>query len=107
MRAHYCMDKQQSVAWGAEKSEVCGKCGMHKDESNGCCRDEVKVVKLEQDTQVAKVLLPNFAVALPVLFPSLHLSAPFYNFATSRVVDQFQPPPLPGDICIANSVFRI
>ncbi len=30
-------------------ADVCGRCGMDTHESNGCCRDEVKVVKLEQD----------------------------------------------------------
>jgi len=101
------MDEKTGVDFGAVKKDVCERCGMHKKEANGCCRDEIKVVKLQQDTQLAKLLLPSVAVALPVLIPSLHFTAPFYNFTESGVLPAFQPPPLQEGLYIENCVFRI
>jgi hypothetical protein len=46
---HYCMNKLHSWEIGADQSEKCGKCGMSTSKTNDCCRDEVKVVKLQQD----------------------------------------------------------
>jgi hypothetical protein len=52
---HYCMDKL--VDWGLwnNKSGKCGNCGMDKSEAkdNGCCKDEQKQVKLENDHKAA------------------------------------------------------
>lgn len=60
---HYCMDKL--VAWcfvneGSNK-KVCPYCGMTKSatdkhcekENQGCCKDEQKIVKLENDQKVS------------------------------------------------------
>ena len=105
---HYCMNKQRSIELGAAQKEICDKCGMVKKESHGCCRDEVKVVKLQQDTQLAKIVTPSLELSLPVITASQHLIAPFYNFTESSEPASFQPPPLqPDDLCVANSVFRI
>lgn len=51
MHLHYCMGRL--VNWGLwqKDSGVCGKCGMEKNssEENGCCKDEQKQVKLDND----------------------------------------------------------
>ena len=105
---HYCMNKQRSIEFGVVQKAVCEKCGMTKQENHGCCRDEIKVVKLQQDTQVAKVLLASFQVSLPIALLSHHFISPFYNFTQTGTPTAFQPPPLyQKDICISNSVFRI
>ena len=104
---HYCMDEKTSVDFGTVKKDVCQKCGMPKKEANGCCRDEVKVVKLQQDTQVSKLLLPSFEFTLPVVVPALHLNSPFYNFTRITIPLTFQPPPLQQGLYIENCVFRI
>lgn len=76
---HYCMNQFDSVQVGAA-SDKCSKCGMHTADSGGCCRDEVKVVKLQVDKQVAKMLFSSLSFA-PVALPlSQHLSLPFQNF---------------------------
>lgn len=41
---HYCMGKIASVNMD-HTSDKCGKCGMKT--SDGCCKDEFKIVKLE------------------------------------------------------------
>jgi len=105
---HYCMNKQLSVELGTVHKDICNKCGMPKKESHGCCRDEIKVVKLQQDTQLAKLLLPSFELSLPVALVSQHLISPFYNFTKRAIPVAFQPPPLQqDDLCVANCVFRI
>lgn len=105
---HYCMDKKASVELGAAHKDVCDVCGMNKTENNGCCRDEIKVVKLQQDTQLAKVLMPSVQLSLPIAFLSNYLVSPFYNFIENSITATFQPPPLlHDDIYIENRVFRI
>jgi hypothetical protein len=102
---HYCMDRFDSAQLGASGNDKCPKCGMHKD--GGCCRDVVKVVKLQTDHIVAPattLLLP-----MPVAEP-LHEMI----FLPSFAIDQ-QPglsvahsPPRSGqDIYLQNRVFRI
>src|ERR1035437_4955481 len=51
VHVHYCMGKLVgSSLWHNEKSDLCSKCGMSKKVSkNKCCKDEYKVVKVEQD----------------------------------------------------------
>lgn len=105
---HYCMNKQRSVELGAVQKNFCEKCGMLKRESHGCCRDEVRMVKLQQDTQVAKLLLPSFELALPIVFTTTHLLTPFYNFAEQHVAIAFSPPLLHDEnLCVDYCVFRI
>ena len=105
---HYCMDKIDSVQIGAVENEKCNKCGMHTEDSDGCCRDEVKVLKLQQDPLVAKVLLPIVAQT-PVELPlSMHLIAPFYNFQLADDYDYFRPPLISEqDTYLSNCVFRL
>ena len=70
---HYCMDKlvEQNL-WHSEK-EQCGNCGMEKSQQadDGCCKDEHKQVKLENDhykSGVAFQAMQLSAIALPVYF---------------------------------------
>jgi hypothetical protein len=105
---HYCMDKIDSVQIGAVESEKCNKCGMHAEDSDGCCRDEIKVLKLQQDPLVAKVLLPvveQTPVELPI---SSLLITPFYNFQQADEYDHFRPPLISEqDTYLSNCVFRL
>ena len=58
---HYCMEKLASAKLFDTKSKKCGKCGMHMEDADGCCRDEVKIVKMEEDQQVTV----DFSYSLP------------------------------------------
>jgi hypothetical protein len=48
---HYCMGKMSGWGLLASRSDTCGKCGMEKldKEDNGCCKDEIKLIKNESD----------------------------------------------------------
>ena len=75
---HYCMDRLASTELFAVETDKCGRCGMEIHESNGCCRDEVKIVKMTDDqnkTLVAAMSIPSLdpVVALTYAF----ISAPF------------------------------
>ena len=80
LQLHYCMDKL--VDWklwsGGKKDNKCSSCGMVKNEttSNGCCKDEHKQIKLENDhraadgyqqVQLLSVIIPLQLIQLPLI----------------------------------------
>ena len=106
---HYCMDKLASTELFAADTEECGKCGMHIDESHGCCRDEVQIVKMNDDQKLAAA----FSFDLPpldVFFqkPSDFIVTSFYNVPVSKHFLNHSPPLISEqDTYLQNSVFRI
>ncbi|MBN8718667.1 MAG: hypothetical protein J0H85_04425 [Sediminibacterium magnilacihabitans] len=116
---HYCMDKL--VAWGfvSEKNneKVCSYCGMAKSaadkhcvkESKGCCKDEQKIVKLENDQKVSDV-----AFQFTQIFSDA-ISHSFSDYAfeyASSLTEKFPvthaPPRTQGvSLFVRNCVFRI
>ncbi|RYY53809.1 MAG: hypothetical protein EOO09_16595 [Chitinophagaceae bacterium] len=106
---HYCMDKLASTQLFSSGSKQCGKCGMHMDDAHGCCRDEVQVVKMDDDqkpTAAIDLVIPTLEPLVTI--PSPYLAASFYNFDEPYVRTIYPPPILPPqDLCVAISVFRI
>ena len=105
---HYCMDEMASVELSHEKSDKCGKCGMPKKDKDGCCRDEVKVVKLNQDQLVSSFV--NFQFSSPIIqvsFSEYQLTD--FNRSFSYTSYKAHAPPLLGapDTYLVNRVFRI
>ena len=107
---HFCMDRLASTSLFGKESRYCGKCGMHSDDSNGCCRDEVKVVKLGPDQQKAHALMVDQPT--PILLShltSVFISLPFENPDVARHFHNHSPPLLLSaqDTYLQNNVFRI
>ena len=106
---HYCMNKLASTKLFAAESKQCGTCGMHTDDSNGCCRDEVKIVKMEDDQKLATTFtfeLPSSDAQFHV--PSEFIVTSFYNVPGSGHFLNHSPPLLSAqDIYLQNGVFRI
>jgi hypothetical protein len=105
---HYCMDRYHSWELGTSEKEKCGTCGMKNSTTNDCCRDEVKLIKLQQDQVHAKDLVVHFALPELILKTSSFLLLPFQN--TSPVSHYFDTgPPLISkqDTYLQNCVFRI
>jgi len=104
---HYCMNKFDSSKLGGAKSEICGKCGMHSDDSNGCCHDVVKVIKIQDDQLVSSFNLKFTAPETPaVIYPLLNetlLANSWNNFLFSN----HSPPLNKQDTYLVNCVFRI
>ena len=105
---HYCMDSFDSVQFGASKSDYCGVCGMHKTESNECCKDEVKIFKIKDDQQSSAI---NFKFSSGNAFVA---DVPVWNETTSQVRSPHQlflqthsPPISKQETYLQNCVFRI
>ena len=105
---HYCMNKFHSWEIGTADEDSCNKCGMNTSKSNGCCRDEVKVVKLQQDSVKA------FAVAYQIDLPIIDAPLPSYFLVpvqgqTISFDHQIHGPPLLSkqDTYLNNCVFRL
>ncbi len=109
VNAHYCMDRLASIHLFETKASVCGQCGMDIHQSDGCCRDEISVIKLDQDQNKIPVLafeLPSLNIT--AVIPSAFISASFYNIDEQRHFHNHSPPLLSAqDTYLQNNVFRI
>ncbi len=106
---HYCMNNLASTGIFEPESKKCGQCGMHTDDSNGCCRDESKMVKMQNDQQPSSSL----SYVLPSLSTLLHLPSNFivvsiFNISAAKYFISHSPPLLSEqDRYLQNGVFRI
>jgi len=109
MSIHYCMGKISSVDLNHNSTETC-VCGMSLKEtsSKGCCKTEIKMVKLE-DNHKATYAFYDFQ--LPVILVSNPIS--LFNLtnldASAKVYTDIHGPPLLSrqDTYLRNCVFRI
>ena len=70
VNTHYCMGRISEVVFGKDETgKDCDKCGMKA--ADGCCHDEVKVVKLADSHSLVQQNI-DFAKA-PVILPE-HIS---------------------------------
>jgi hypothetical protein len=79
---------------------------MHTEESDGCCHDELKFFKIDDDQQTSTVDYSFTQFALAVV----HNETPVEDVIVPAPLPlcQSHSPPLSGhDICVRNSVFRI
>ena len=109
INSHYCMNRLASVHLFKTSVDTCGLCGMDTHESNGCCRDEVKIVKLQQDQNKIPVLTYEIpALEKIVIIPSGFMVASFHNVNEHHHFHNHSPPLLSEqDIYLQNNVFRI
>ncbi len=87
----------------------CGICGMDKTKSHGCCHDEIKLVKLQDDqNKTAQVAFDFSNVQSIAVLPSIFISASFYDVdEINHHIDHSPPLLSQQDIQIKNCVFRI
>ena len=102
---HYCMDEFDSLKLGAKTTDICGKCGMHTG-NMGCCNDDVKIFKIQDDQQTASI---DFKFSVPDVIAE---SFPTWNEtpikSTHEVfVTNHSPPLSKQDTYLQNCVFRI
>ena len=104
---HYCMNDLDSLQLGNAKTEVCGKCGMHKEDGNACCNDEVKIFKIQDDQQSAttnfKFSAPDQDIATLPVFYGVRLT----NSTHQLYLNNHSPPISKQDTYLQNCVFRI
>lgn len=107
---HYCMNRFTSADFSlsADKNQ-CGQCGMNKATSQGCCHDEVKLIKLQDDQNRSSLLSFDFAsLPLPAIVPSRFLVTSFINGDETIHHPVYSPPLISQqDAHLQNGVFRI
>ena len=111
VHVHYCMNK--FVGWELgdhNEDEKCGKCGMTESKTkNGCCKDEVKQVKLNGDYHKSAINnLAKLNLALYII-PTNEEFSFFNNVNIFLKKEQIYPPPniTTADLVILYNNFRI
>ena len=101
------MNKVDSVQLGDSTSDECNKCGMHIESSGGCCKDDVKMVKMQVDQSFAKITIPDFSLHFPA--PVFHDAYILSNINESREKYPLAhgPPLSKQDTYLQNCVFRL
>jgi hypothetical protein len=104
---HYCMGKMSSAKLQAWTASSCG-CGKKMESKKGCCKTELKIVKIE-DAQ--KATYADFVLQAPVtpLVTELNLlQTPFYNARSIVSPHEHSPPVNSGqETYLRNCAFRI
>ncbi|MFN2437604.1 MAG: hypothetical protein ABR503_00285 [Chitinophagaceae bacterium] len=102
------MDEYYSWELGTDVDEECDQCGMKTKKSDGCCRDEVKVIKIQQDLFKSKSTIYSFASPLLIFHQPLNLLLATHKITLSKE-SLFHIPPLltKQHTYISNCVFRI
>jgi hypothetical protein len=85
IHAHYCMNRLISWNMWLGNPKFCKNCGMAKEKSHGCCRDEQHTVKMHADHPLAlsNHNINGFSQHIPVT-PFLFYSA--LNIQSSFIV---------------------
>jgi hypothetical protein len=102
---HYCMGEIAEVAFGQKSSDKCGTCGM---ENEGCCHDDVKVVKI-QDSQSLTSINADFAKAeiIEQSYPDFSLAVFVLPLSIGTQKAEIPPGKAEVPLTILNCVFRI
>jgi len=106
---HYCMNKYIGASLYHTKEKKCSNCGMDKSKSNGCCKDEHKVVKLKREHQKTGSSYDFSVLNNPVVVPEFifhnQVSGPSIITTYSSV---HAPPDINGQkLYILNCAFLI
>jgi hypothetical protein len=101
----------QLVSWGLDKddSESCGNCGMAKEDTDGCCKDEHKQVKLDSDQQATEASVHYLLAFFEAVAPSFFHFEPILYVGPSYRLPFSNAPPYRGKepLYLQNCIFRI
>jgi hypothetical protein len=111
VQLHYCMGKLSgwSISLTESNSKECSKCGMEKAHSDkGCCHDENKLLKIQDDQKANYVSLDILKLSVSAAV-SVDQSVACLLLQKKQLPSKSNAPPLIGDLdlCIRNCVFRI
>ena len=99
------MGEIAEVAFGQQNNDKCGQCGM---ENEGCCHDDVKVVKIE-DSQSLATINADFAKAKIVAqsYPDRSLAVLILPLSIDPQTADTPPGKSEVPLTLLNCVFRI
>lgn len=104
---HYCMGKIESAELGCSGDEDCGTCGMTIKKSDGCCKDDIKVVKMNTDHRLAKVAFADLSLA-PLQTAHCDYKIDFSSDTNEPLLSLANgPPPNGPETYLRNCVFRL
>jgi len=104
---HYCMDRYDSYSLYKAASDWCPTCHMHTG-TRGCCHDEVKIIKLQDDHQTSSFSFAFKDIQLAVTTPAAFLCVIGLKEDIDLAKTDHSPPLVAQpDIYIQNRVFRI
>jgi len=102
------MVRVQSVDFYGEEKKVCDKCGMSLDNTHGCCKEEVKILKLQDDQNKSQASYSIKGIEVVEIIPSDFIVASIYKVESSSEFNDHSPPLLTKqDTYLQNCVFRI
>lgn len=105
---HYCMGSYQSFDLYSNHSDECGKCGMSLESPNGCCKNELKIVKLQVDQSTSFIGYSiNHIEAPSVISSGFTLVSPIASQNLYTPVNYVPPDPSGPVLYVRNRVFRI
>ena len=109
LEIHHCMGEVAAVSVipSEKENDNCGSCGMPKD-SNSCCKDELKIVKLQD---AYKLLNVNYQLQAAQSVISQHFLFSNIGTPTRAVIQPGYHAPPPGSLTpplyLFNCNFRI
>ncbi len=105
---HYCMSELVSRSlWQGDEGK-CPGCGMKKDESNNCCKDEQKQFKLSVEHKKAIEIVQVNVEGEQLPLSATELIRSTYKFIVqNNLTDYKPPPPLFTSLHILNCIYRI
>ena len=108
LQVHYCMDEISGVSLAENDENSCGKCGMEKN-SNACCKDETKFVKLDDAHKLlASAYLQHPVVATVKSSEYFDQSNGYSNLSDLSVFNAHAPPVKTNrPLNLIHCVFRV
>jgi hypothetical protein len=105
LNTHYCMGKIASV--DLFQHDKCGKCGM-KQSTGGCCKDEVKVVKLQDSHKLISNEINIYSPVAVIDNSKSIFDTKLFSKEIKAGYNNHSPPISPGiSLNILYGVFRI
>ena len=106
---HHCMGKV--VDWNIQMADThaCDDCGMEKDNANSCCKDEVKVLKIDNADKHPEYLNSQLSFK-DVILPVTYFALVYQYFPTYK--QEFFPPDTVlneavSDLCVLHCTYLI
>lgn len=103
LNIHYCMGEVSNIAIATDSKTSCSTCGMDND---GCCHDDVKLVKLSDSHQPSWIQDDLFQFSIP-LVRSQSTSVPEIRTKVKFYATHAHAPPLKESLNLFHCVFRI
>jgi len=92
IHAHYCMGKLISWNLFLGNPKVCTNCGMAKEKSHGCCRDEQRHVQQHADHQLVSAGYVAVSIS-PLIITTFFSYTPVSRPSENRVYAMGNAPP--------------